>query len=66
MWPTIRNDDFRRRGEMGSGSGYRSSHHIDRIYPEASDERCTAALLLDVDPVGLVRGTARCVSAAGW
>src|SRR5215470_2028001 len=25
------------------------------FYPEASDERCTAALLLDVDPVGLVR-----------
>jgi len=26
------------------------------FYPELSDERCTAALLLDVDPVGLVRG----------
>lgn len=26
------------------------------FYPEASDERCTVALLLDVDPVGLVRG----------
>src|SRR5215216_3556150 len=26
------------------------------VYPEASDESCTAALLLDVDPVGLVRG----------
>ncbi|HEY6373466.1 MAG TPA: 3' terminal RNA ribose 2'-O-methyltransferase Hen1 [Candidatus Sulfotelmatobacter sp.] len=26
------------------------------FYPEASRERCTAALLLDVDPVGLVRG----------
>ena len=25
------------------------------FYPEASDQRCTAALLLDVDPVGLVR-----------
>ncbi|MEX0653014.1 MAG: 3' terminal RNA ribose 2'-O-methyltransferase Hen1 [Phycisphaeraceae bacterium] len=25
------------------------------LYPEASDARCTAALLLDVDPVGLVR-----------
>src|SRR5438874_1124982 len=25
------------------------------FYPEASDERCTAALLLEVDPVGLVR-----------
>jgi 3' terminal RNA ribose 2'-O-methyltransferase Hen1 len=26
------------------------------FYPEAGDERCTAVLLLDVDPVGLVRG----------
>jgi len=26
------------------------------FYPEASEERCTAALLLDVDPVQLVRG----------
>ena len=26
------------------------------FYPEASTERCTAALLLDVDPVALVRG----------
>jgi len=26
------------------------------VYPEASPARCTAALILDVDPVGLVRG----------
>ncbi len=26
------------------------------FYPEAQDDRCTMALLLDVDPVGLVRG----------
>ena len=26
------------------------------FYPEATGERCTAALLLEVDPVGLVRG----------
>lgn len=26
------------------------------FYPEACEERCTAAMLLDVDPVGLVRG----------
>jgi len=26
------------------------------VYPQASDARCTAALVLDVDPVGLVRG----------
>lgn len=26
------------------------------FYPEANDEHCTAALLLEVDPIGLVRG----------
>jgi Hen1-like subunit of RNA repair complex len=26
------------------------------FYPEATETACTAALLLDVDPVGLVRG----------
>ena len=26
------------------------------FYPEANEERCTAALLLEVDPIGLVRG----------
>ncbi len=26
------------------------------FYPEASDDRCSACLLLDVDPVGIVRG----------
>lgn len=26
------------------------------FYPEATDERCTAALVLSVDPIGLVRG----------
>ena len=29
------------------------SAHV--FYPEANARRCTAALLLDVDPVGLVR-----------
>ncbi|MBI5724444.1 MAG: 3' terminal RNA ribose 2'-O-methyltransferase Hen1 [Planctomycetes bacterium] len=29
------------------------------FYPEAGDDRCTAALLLDVDPVGMVRGGVR-------
>jgi SAM-dependent methyltransferase len=29
------------------------------FYPEASDDRCTAALLLEVDPVALVRGKGR-------
>lgn len=29
--------------------------HAHVFYPEATNERCTAALLLDVDPVGLVR-----------
>ena len=29
------------------------------FYPEASDEQCTAALMLEVDPVALVRGRGR-------
>ena len=49
--------------------GYLLHKHPDRLktfavaagqahvfYPEAAPERCTAALLLDVDPIGLVRG----------
>jgi 3' terminal RNA ribose 2'-O-methyltransferase Hen1 len=35
--------------EVASGTAY-------VCYPEAGDDRCTAALLLEVDPVGLVRG----------
>jgi 3' terminal RNA ribose 2'-O-methyltransferase Hen1 len=35
--------------EVSSGAAY-------VFYPEAGDERATAALLLEVDPVGLVRG----------
>ena len=34
------------------------------FYPEATDERCTAALLLDVDPIGLVRGRGRGIEPA--
>lgn len=34
------------------------------FYPEASEARCTAALLLDIDPVGLVRGSGRGDSGA--
>ena len=30
--------------------------HAHVFYPEVSDERCTVALLLDIDPVHLVRG----------
>ena len=29
------------------------------VYPEANAERCTAALILDIDPVALVRGRCR-------
>jgi 3' terminal RNA ribose 2'-O-methyltransferase Hen1 len=36
------------------------------VYPEASEERCRAAVLVDVDPVGLVRsGPARGPAPAG-
>src|SRR5205085_8561346 len=31
------------------------------FYPEAEEHRCTAALLLEVDPVGLVRGPSRSI-----
>ncbi len=37
------------RFELGFG-------HAHVFYPEADEQACTAALLLDVDPVGLVRG----------
>ncbi len=52
--------------------GYLLHKHPDRIqcfpmtfgnasvfYPEASAEKCTAALLLDIDPVGLVRAKSK-------
>ena len=35
------------------------------FYPEASEKRCTASLLLDLDPVGLVRGRRRSKDAQG-
>ncbi len=36
----------------------RTSFGTARVfYPEASPERCTAALLVEIDPVGLVRGS---------
>ena len=38
---------------QGFALGFGSAHVF---YPEASAERCTAALLLDLDPVSLVRG----------
>lgn len=36
------------------------------FYPEATPDRCTAALLLDVDPVGLVRNRRGPARAARW
>ncbi len=52
--------------------GYLLHKHPDRLqsfavsagqahvfYPEAAEERCTAALLLEIDPIGLVRGHPR-------
>ncbi len=52
--------------------GYLLHKHPDRLqsfavsagqahvfYPEAAEERCTAALLLEIDPIGLVRGHRR-------
>ncbi|MFC9997042.1 3' terminal RNA ribose 2'-O-methyltransferase Hen1 [Nocardia sp. NPDC127526] len=40
--------------------GFEQSYGTARVlYPEAGDERCTAALLLDIDPVRLVRGKSK-------
>jgi 3' terminal RNA ribose 2'-O-methyltransferase Hen1 len=36
------------------------------FYPEATDDRCTAALLLDVDPIALVRGRKGGPSSEGF
>lgn len=33
------------------------------FYPEATDDRCTASLLLDIDPIGMVRGKAGSISS---
>ncbi len=38
------------------GQSYGSAHVL---YPEATEQRCTAALLLEIDPVRLVRGKSR-------
>ncbi len=34
------------------------------FYPEAAEQRCTAALLLEIDPIGLVRGRRRAGSGS--
>ncbi|MER5929407.1 3' terminal RNA ribose 2'-O-methyltransferase Hen1 [Streptomyces sp. NPDC002054] len=40
----------------GKAQGFNTSHGTAHVlYPEATAERCTAALLLEVDPVALVR-----------
>ncbi|MEU8618689.1 3' terminal RNA ribose 2'-O-methyltransferase Hen1 [Streptomyces sp. NPDC048623] len=40
----------------GRAQSFSTSHGTAHVlYPEAGEERCTAALLLDVDPVALVR-----------
>ncbi len=38
----------------------------DVFYPVADEDRCTAALLLDIDPVGLVRPKAGASNSTGW
>jgi 3' terminal RNA ribose 2'-O-methyltransferase Hen1 len=40
----------------GKAQSFPTSHGLAHVfYPEATEERCTAALLLEIDPVGLVR-----------
>lgn len=38
----------------------------DVFYPEADDRRCTAALLLDIDPVGIARPKPNGPNAGDW
>ena len=38
----------------------------DVFYPEAESHRCTVALLLNIDPVGLVRPKPGAPNAGGW
>ncbi len=33
------------------------------FYPEATDDKCTASLLLDIDPIGMVRGKAGSINS---
>ncbi|MRH89191.1 3' terminal RNA ribose 2'-O-methyltransferase Hen1 [Nocardia sp. SYP-A9097] len=41
----------------GKAQTFEQSYGVAHVlYPEASEERCTAALLLEIDPVRLVRG----------
>ena len=39
---------------------------VDVFYPEADEKRCTVALLLEIDPVGLVRPKTGRPNSAGW
>ncbi|MQY20366.1 Ubiquinone biosynthesis O-methyltransferase [Nocardia sp. RB20] len=44
----------------GRGQVFEQSYGVAHVlYPEADEERCTAALLLEIDPVRLVRGKNR-------
>ena len=38
----------------------------DVFYPEAENDRCTVALLLDIDPIGLVRPKRGAPNGGGW
>jgi hypothetical protein len=40
----------------GKAQSFATSHGLAHVfYPEATEQQCTAALLLEVDPIGLVR-----------
>ncbi len=39
--------------------------HAHVFYPEATEDRCTAALVLDVDPVGLGNSEVRALTQMG-
>lgn len=51
----------------GRAQSFRESMGVAHVfYPEATDERCTAALLLEVDPIALVRGRKAGSTADGF
>jgi 3' terminal RNA ribose 2'-O-methyltransferase Hen1 len=56
----VHKNPFRcQQAELGFGS-------LDIFFPEATEDRCTLALLLDVDPIGLVRGKNSARTSTPW
>ena len=55
-----KNPGHRHLADMGFGTA-------QVFYPEASEERCSAAVLVEIDPVGLVaRRRSRAAASSPW